>query len=565
MILYEKHFYGVALLFQLFGSAVPRSLPFALFGGLVAYILRLFFGEYLETHWRHPAPYQAISFIVGFMVTFRSNFGYNRYWEGCTNMRLMSQRFADAVVQVITFDTGALPDNATQEELRDAAIFRDTYLHISSLLHAIAIQTLCSEGPRADLVMHDSLAQSPAADARREHLGAIFGRTHMGMASWHDVFMLRGRAPQGRARRRVGKQRMLLPLLGGISEEEEVALGDIDIEASPFKDPAEFHGFLLTNGMFAARSSSRVHTVMAWLQQAIMERRRQGGLQVPAPLLTRMYQLLSDGMLGYEQCKKLATIPFPFPHAQIVTATLVLFTLTLPLMLAAFISSPVMCGGVGALTAILYWGAHEVARELEDPFLIWSSTYNCLPFTSLQWAFNEDILASAYSVKPPAAARANGLFPSLSRRIPVRQYKPAASGGVAARSPSDSHLPGLATVSRLASATPSVGSLPSHASSASEASFSAFFDQPRAAAARHGPNGAPRAAGGAIGMRQSGDCGRSGQGLHEAVTSRGGGPAAAGSGARTGGAADAAPQAQHASSGGVPEGEEDEDREEAMF
>lgn len=71
MILYEKRFYGLALLFQLFGSAVPRSLPFALFGGLVAYILRLFYGQYLEDHWRHPAPYQAIAFIVGFMVTFR--------------------------------------------------------------------------------------------------------------------------------------------------------------------------------------------------------------------------------------------------------------------------------------------------------------------------------------------------------------------------------------------------------------------------------------------------------------------------------------------------------------
>lgn len=46
-----------------------------------------------------------------------------------------------------------------------------------------------------------------------------------------------------------------------------------------------------------------MQTIMAWLQQAIMERRRQGGLQVPAPLLTRMYQLLSDGMLGYEQCR----------------------------------------------------------------------------------------------------------------------------------------------------------------------------------------------------------------------------------------------------------------------
>lgn len=100
-------------------------------------------------------------------------------------------------------------------------------------------------------------------------------------------------------------------------------------------------------------------------------------------------------------CRKLSTIPFPFPHAQIVTATLVLFTLTLPLMVAAFIRSPIQCAGVAALTAVLYWGAHEVARELEDPFLIWSSTYNCLPFTSLQWGFNEDILAFAYSMVCP--------------------------------------------------------------------------------------------------------------------------------------------------------------------
>lgn len=63
--------------------------------------------------------------------------------------------------------------------------------------------------------------------------------------------------------------------------------------------------------MFAPRSASRVQTVMTWLQQCIMERRREGGLQVPAPLLTRMYQLLSDGMLGYEQCRYAPPPPHP--------------------------------------------------------------------------------------------------------------------------------------------------------------------------------------------------------------------------------------------------------------
>jgi hypothetical protein len=71
MILYSKRFYGLSLLFQMFGSALPRALPFALFGGFIAFILRLRFGDYLEQNWRHPFPYQTISFITGFLVTFR--------------------------------------------------------------------------------------------------------------------------------------------------------------------------------------------------------------------------------------------------------------------------------------------------------------------------------------------------------------------------------------------------------------------------------------------------------------------------------------------------------------
>lgn len=154
-------------------------------------------------------------------------------------------------------------------------------------------------------------------------------------------------------------------------------------------------------------------------------------------------------------CRKLSRIPFPFPHAQMVTATLLLFTLFLPVMIAAFIKSPYMAALLSAMTQVsfspetmllvtrctlvgikcdavsrcvppqnvihgvygtniaegvvqvLYWGTHEVARELEDPFLIWGTTYNCLPFSSMQWSFNEDILAFAYSVvrPPPALSR----------------------------------------------------------------------------------------------------------------------------------------------------------------
>lgn len=46
------------------------------------------------------------------------------------------------------------------------------------------------------------------------------------------------------------RQRIILPVLGGVCNEENVALGALDMTSNPyFKDHAEFQGFLLHNGM----------------------------------------------------------------------------------------------------------------------------------------------------------------------------------------------------------------------------------------------------------------------------------------------------------------------------
>lgn len=74
-----------------------------------------------------------------------------------------------------------------------------------------------------------------------------------------------------------------------------------------------------------------------------------------------------------------------------------MFTLTLPLMICAFVNSTWLACLLTFVTTISYWACSEVARELEDPFCIWTSTYNALPFTAIQYAMNEDLLASAFS------------------------------------------------------------------------------------------------------------------------------------------------------------------------
>ena len=91
----------------------------------------------------------------------------------------------------------------------------------------------------------------------------------------------------------------------------------------------------------------------------------------PPPVLSRVYQELSNGMLGFNQSLKLADVPFPFIFAQILEAMLVVFLIGAPVMIVVitgmrldhwitpFASSMVVMG---------FWSLNEMAKELENPF-----------------------------------------------------------------------------------------------------------------------------------------------------------------------------------------------------
>ncbi|HBF26304.1 MAG TPA: hypothetical protein DDW61_00785, partial [Actinobacteria bacterium] len=56
------------------------------------------------------------------------------------------------------------------------------------------------------------------------------------------------------------------------------------------------------------------HMVASWMIRGITVRQREGGVSVPPPILSRVYQELSNAMLGYNNALKVATTPFPFPY-----------------------------------------------------------------------------------------------------------------------------------------------------------------------------------------------------------------------------------------------------------
>jgi hypothetical protein len=64
---------------------------------------------------------------------------------------------------------------------------------------------------------------------------------------------------------------------------------------------------------------AKVALVSMWIQELISREYQTNDSTgiIAAPILSRLYQFVSDGMSGYNQARKIASIPFPFAHAQL--------------------------------------------------------------------------------------------------------------------------------------------------------------------------------------------------------------------------------------------------------
>ena len=117
------------------------------------------------------------------------------------------------------------------------------------------------------------------------------------------------------------------------------------------------------------------------------------GLRVPPPVLSRVYQTLSDGMLGFNQADKLAKTPFPMPYAQMLTVLLLVFNVTLPVMIAGNVNALWLALVMNVVSVMAYQGLNETARELEDPFK--PTHLNDLGLPLLQAEFNSKLRAAS--------------------------------------------------------------------------------------------------------------------------------------------------------------------------
>lgn len=193
------------------------------------------------------------------------------------------------------------------------------------------------------------------------------------------------------------------------------------------KDCVEVHHF------------NKVEVLLHLVQSLITHAHQTGILDIPPPILSRVYQTISRGYVHLLNSKKITDTKFPFPYVQVIAILLLINTVMTPLVLSVIVDSMVIAP---LLAFIPVFGTHAlnfISMELEDPF---GEDPNDLPLAHFQAEMNNclfmllhpnsDIVANVsdrcimdFEVLKETVSTFRNLEPDDRRRTSVNLFDPS--------------------------------------------------------------------------------------------------------------------------------------------
>eukprot|EP00913_Durusdinium_trenchii_P025390 g23835.t2 len=117
------------------------------------------------------------------------------------------------------------------------------------------------------------------------------------------------------------------------------------------------------------QSNDAISSVMYWIIWDLADVMKD--IDIAPPIQSRMYQELSNGMLGFNNCLKIADVPFPLPFAQLLGLLLVAFSLLIPVYVIVFTRSPVAGPILSFLLFESIWCLNEAFGSSAAEALLW--------------------------------------------------------------------------------------------------------------------------------------------------------------------------------------------------
>jgi len=385
MIVYSKGGLGLlCTMLQMKGSVMPRCIHVSTLSAVVAVLLLLYKRGYWivstpRSDWLdHPFGAAAFSTLLGLCIVFRTNMALDRYQEGQAHVQQMFLKWTDTFSQLSAFTVVSNNNAGANPRVLNEWLMK--MAHWFSLMSAFAVRELrrLSDPGRENhrvrpIIISDyaKLHKLPRVeDDKRRESGAkinylegipikeednwkrlrtsVFNRDIQAfsirdtlqqntLSRWYDQCMRSKNWPYPISSSKDAHMSYLLPLNAD------------EIEALD-------------------QSSDKVLMLSMWIQENILRKMNEQLLLVPGPIVSRCYQELSKGMMGYNSAMKIALVPFPFPFAQMVTTLLIAFALMVPILIVNFTDSLVLSPILSFVTVLGYWGLNEIATELEEPF-----------------------------------------------------------------------------------------------------------------------------------------------------------------------------------------------------
>lgn len=332
---------------------------------------------------------QAFGVLSAFVVCFRTNIAWSRYWEACEQSTLMFVKWGDAYSQIVGFcnTTLAFVPASDNKKRSDIGHWKCVLAHWFSLLAAFATERLI-HGDIEIVEERDKTARWAERVIRREDLRRLTQAdqnrrplpkfTSYDLVESHQIAnRAGGDINHGTRWRQLYEKKKSagpsIPTLIALSEEEK-------------------RGLLLSN--------DRCFRVFGWVFEGATRLNRF--LDIPPPIFSRVFQELGAGNVGFHQAKKLSDIPFPFIFTQLL-AWMIFFACLLVPIFAAQLSFQqdeepnYFTVALSVMVCVPLVGLNEVSKELENPFGL---DANDVPLMEGLERFVESLLDSYFTKLP---------------------------------------------------------------------------------------------------------------------------------------------------------------------
>jgi len=147
--------------------------------------------------------------------------------------------------------------------------------------------------------------------------------------------------------------------------------------------------------------NTRVDLIYMWYSVLIIKNLKEKLLNVPPPILSRVFQETEKAMIEYKQILEVMSIPFPFPYAQTGVFLLVLMGLVTPWAMCTWTNHPASCCLATFIAVLCLTSLELIASQLKNPF---GEDTNDLPVEEFQQEINESLrlLLKPYALDCPA-------------------------------------------------------------------------------------------------------------------------------------------------------------------